>query len=282
MTIRNKNLLAEQYQVIHYFIPKNACTTMKTQFAALLGMPKPIDNPQDIHRWELYQFPMAKREEHLTKYKNFLRFTIVRNPWERLVSCYKSKIEGRNKRFFKNAGTRFYEAMSFAEFVEVVCSIPDEAADPHFCGQLFLMTDSQARFCPNYLCNIESLTQHIAFIKNKTGIPLSIAEKLNSTKNFNYQSYYTPDLVEKVRTRFLPDVNFFQYEFGKRNERFPFGYLEEALQNELLDADYMSPVFRGKNIQLLSDLKKMENSLSWKIAALGRSAINFFQSGTKT
>lgn len=300
---RNNNLLAEEYKVIHYFIQKNACSTLKAQFVEVLGMEKGADFPNDVHNLNLYLYPKTDRDEHRTKYKDFLRFTIARNPWERLVSCYKDKIQKYDKttNFFMNCSPKFYGGMPFDEFVEVVCSLPEKQADHHFCSQIFLMTDSRAAFCSNYICNIENLSDHLNEIKIQTGIPFSVPQKLNVTYKSDYESFYTPDLIEKVRNYYRPDIEFFRYEFGKINEAFPFGFLSEELEKELAVANYMMPIIRQKNLQLLEDsrkimkrletvknrletikntnfseIKKIHNSFSWKITAPLRKVAAFF------
>ena len=63
----------------------------------------------------------------------YLKVGFVRDPYERLVSCYKNKIvESFNPNFRAKHPGMFYTGMTFPEFVEAVCEIPDEEADQHF------------------------------------------------------------------------------------------------------------------------------------------------------
>lgn len=70
-------------------------------------------------------------------YDEHFKFAFVRNPWVRLVSCYKQKIApgGQGLYCYEYEEVPLYVGMSFAQFVEAVHAIPDEEADPHFRSQ---------------------------------------------------------------------------------------------------------------------------------------------------
>ncbi len=78
------------------------------------------------------------RHRDIMELKNrYCIFAFVRNPLERLFSCYKNKVlDVRNtggKNIFYNLGIEPW--MSFQQFVEIVSDIPDYQADRHFRSQ---------------------------------------------------------------------------------------------------------------------------------------------------
>lgn len=285
-----KNVLVDAHQLIYFELPKNACTSMKTQLAEVLNLPKRPDFPWYIHRDNNYTFPAATQKEVLTKYQDYLRFAIIRNPWERLVSCYKDKIfyKDEDNTYFIRTNPQFSKGMPFDEFVDLVATIPDHLADFHFCSQLNLLTDFQGDFLCNYLAELETLNFHFEKIKAKTGIPFEIAPHLNKTKKSSYVDYYNPDLVEKVRQRYRHDIEFFGYEFGQANETFPFGFVNEEKQNQLKAPEFIVEILKEKNKELQAIIEKsdrqaaqykeeVQTSLSWKITQPLRKAADVIQ-----
>lgn len=282
---------------------------MKAQFVEILGLPKTENFPKDIHY--NYNFPTALQSELNTTYHDFLKFAILRNPWERLASCYNNKIKKSSTTgpdYILDCSPEFYIGMSFAEFVEVVCKILDSEADFHFCSQIYMLLYSDGEFPINYLCNMENLAVHIEEIKAKTGIPFADLPQLNSSKKANYQILYTPDLVEKVAKRYPADIEFFKYKFGEKNQDFTFGFLSEKWLNELTKHPLMISILKEKNKELEQQIalkklpqtkeikklkkdivrleKKLEEkreeleatkaSLSWRITAPLRIFLGFF------
>ena len=299
---RNFNIVAEDYKVIYYNTQKNANSTMKAQFVDVLGIPKTKNFPKDIHY--NYDFPTVSHHEINSKYQDFFKFSILRNPWERLVSCYKNKIAQSSKTgpdYILECSPDFYIGMSFEDFTKVVCEIPDSEADYHFCSQSYLMIYPDGSFPINYICNLENLAFHIEEIKALTGIPFSFLSNLNSSKKSTYEQFYTPELIEKVRQRYQIDIEFFKYEFGKKNEKFPFGMFGNDLKESLLNSPLIINILKEKNRELLKtieifdnskhpnwdkilkknkhlkeDLNAVKNSLSWKLSSPLRILTSFF------
>jgi hypothetical protein len=273
-----KNVLVEAFQLIYFELPKNACTSMKTQLAEVLQLPKRPDFPRYIHRDTQYKFPSATQEKVLTDYKDYLRFAIIRNPWERLVSCYKDKIfyKDDDNSYFIKTNPKFSKEMPFDEFADVVASTPDHLADFHFCSQLGLLTDFTGNFLCNYLGELDNLNFHLEKIKSLTGISFETKTHLNKTKKSSYEEYYTPELIEKVRQRYHWDIELFGFEFGKKNETFQFGTLTEEQKKRFEKSEFVVSILKDKSRELQGIVAKVDqdskhyenkvkNSLSWKI-----------------
>jgi hypothetical protein len=88
-----------------------------------------------------------------TEQKSYFIFAFVRNPLDRLVSCYEDKVKSTkqhhgkyyfdtnyNKIFINTFfGDKFRQDMSFGEFIKLVCKIPDLFADGHFKSQVSIV-----------------------------------------------------------------------------------------------------------------------------------------------
>lgn len=272
---KNYNIVAEAYKVIYFNTQKNANSTMKAQFIEVLNLPKTEEFPKDVHI--NYDFPTALKEDIISKYQDFLKILIVRNPWERLVSCYTNKIKqptSRGKNYILQCSPDLSIGMSFEEFVEVVCKIPDSEADYHFCSQSYLMLYPDGYFPINYICNMEKLSTHIAEIKAMTGIPFSELSNLNRSKSTSYEHFYTPELIEKIRQRYQIDIELFKYEFGKENEAFSFGNVAEDWKETFANHSFMLSILREKNSELTKAIAHKNAPLIRKINQLTKDVEN--------
>ncbi|MGK0364316.1 MAG: hypothetical protein ACI85O_001373 [Saprospiraceae bacterium] len=300
---KNSNILAKGYRTIYFNTQKNANSSMKAQFVEIFDFPKSDLFPKDIHH--NYNFPTATQNEVNSEYRDFLKFAILRNPWERLYSCYKNKIEKNSSTgadFILECSPNLYVEMPFDRFVEVVCEIPDSEADFHFCSQIYMLLYPDGTFPINYLCNIENLAMHLEEIKSETRIPFTTLSKLNHSKKSDYEAAYMPELIEKVSARYKHDIQLFNYKFGEKNEAFPFGHVTADFRKKMADTPMMLQILREKNREmtkeiaftniplvkktndlnrklriLQKDYNDLENSLSWKITAPLRNFIALFR-----
>ncbi len=298
---KNFNILVEEYKVIYFNTQKNANSTLKSQFVEILNLPKTEKYPDDIHY--NYNFPTAFQHELTSKYNDFLKFSVLRNPWERLASCYNNKIRQKSrtgKDYILECSPKLKIGMSFEEFVNVICEIPDSESDFHFCSQIYLMLYPDGMFPMNYLCNIERLDFHLQEIRSISGLPFDDLPKINSSAKSDYQSMYTPSMIEKVGKRYEADIEFFRFEFGKMNDQFSFGEVSDQWLQWIMEHSLMISLLKEKNRELnqtvllkyiqtkeLNDLKReidvlknevknFEDSLSWKITKPLRSISSIF------
>lgn len=223
--LNNKNIFLERYKCIYFVLPKNGCSSMQAHIVNALEMEKGQNFPKDIHNSEIYPYPYVKKSTINNDFKDYLRFCIVRNPWSRLVSCYKDKIRhvGYNEVGFvdgvalplKNNSPLFYGGMPFEEFVDVVCSINDAEGEHHFTSQLFQLTDESGNLYVNFIAKLETLQEDLKVITKTTNFSFNHFPHFHKSKSKPYTKYYTYELKEKVRKRFKKDIKFFRYSFGQ-------------------------------------------------------------------
>src|SRR5262249_52924101 len=135
------SILLERYHAIYIETPKVACTSIKTVLARVLGISL-VETQGDPHRVR-WPTPDEAPSRSGSLFPGLFTFAFVRNPWDRLVSCYRDKIRGEVDGYtyftirpgVANCLARFdafIPGMSFADFVMAVASIRDEDADGHF------------------------------------------------------------------------------------------------------------------------------------------------------
>ncbi len=274
---QHRNILLEGYKTIFFILSKNGCSSIKSQLLEPLGMEdKSEDLSQDIHRPDLYPFPFAPHDELKTTYNDYIKFTIVRNPWSRLVSCFKDKIRPAtyNEAGYKDGVAMplqrfdvFYGGMSFEAFVDAVCEIPDAVADHHFRSQVYQLIDDEAELVVNYIGRLETLEVSLQEISQKTGLEFSAHFHINKTSQKPYQAYYTEELKAKVQKRFSTDIAFLGYTFEGQEGLPTIGMIDDAWRAHFSQKNLLNHILKEKNRELGAEVNSL-NRENEKLAQL--------------
>ena len=211
--LEHKNIYLKKIDSIYFDVPKVASSSIKTMCAQVLEMP--IED--NIH---FLDFPYIEMNGEVDM-NMFFKFGFVRDPWDRLVSCYRSKVRAAdfNSRFHVNGVARafvkydlFYGGMSFAEFVEAVIRISEKQADPHFASQYISFPIKQGKLQMDFIGRFENLPADYNTLATKLGTEVKLVH-LNNNKRTDYRAFYTTDLIYKVYNRYQRDIHLFGYHF---------------------------------------------------------------------
>ena len=141
-------------------------------------------------------------------YGKYFKFCFVRNPWDRIVSCWHDKVVHLN--YFKFSDPERAEMSSFANFVNFVSGLDLETCDPHLRLQCRLIDLNHI----DYLGRLESLNSDLSKIFHILGIPLKDIEAKNvSSGRIHYHAYYDKALIEKVYQLYRRDIQIFDYDY---------------------------------------------------------------------
>lgn len=140
-------------------------------------------------------------------YDGYFKFAFVRNPWDRLVSCWKNKVIDANS--FRFSDAQLLEMQSFKNFVKFVGNQDLAKCNHHYRLQSKLIDMNNVDFIGRFERFEEGLTK----VTEKIGIEYTKTHQNMSKNKTGYMQYYDDRLQQKVADLYRRDIDMFQYEF---------------------------------------------------------------------
>lgn len=215
-----KHVILHQYKVIYFDTPKVACSSIRYALADLLEIK--VAPQVGIHAKD--SLPHVDKKTLFDEYQDYFKFSFVRNPWDRLLSCYSEKIrdDKLNNNNFTNGVANsigkhgvFRSGMSFEDFVDALNTIPDHKADPHFRSQYALLSNKAGELFLDFIGRFENLEEDFDKVCNLAGMSKTNLPHKNKSpmKKANYVDYYTEKTRDFVFQRYAKDIEVFEYKF---------------------------------------------------------------------
>lgn len=199
----NKNSLIgfEKHKCIFIHIPKAAGVSLSQNLFGNLG-----GGHLPIYEY----FKVYSPEE----FKTYFKFTVVRNPWDRLVSAYHFLKEGGfnevDKKWFNDNLAKYVD---FEDFVLKWVNKKNINTFTHFIPQYYYLS-LNGKILVDKIYNFENLEEAIVDINNKldTSITLTHKNKTINRKN-EYRAYYNEETKQIVGNVYKTDIELFHYQF---------------------------------------------------------------------
>ncbi len=165
--------LFPEYRFGYIQIPKVASRSIRAAVTAFMSGAAPgedVDKNQVAEYETRYARHLKHAEIAALARDNFI-FAFVRNPYERVHSCYKNKIEdvrasgGRN--IFEKHGIGL--DVSFDEFVRRIATLPDHKSDRHFRSQAWFLTH-EGILVPAFVGKLENMDNDWQILQERFGI----------------------------------------------------------------------------------------------------------------
>jgi hypothetical protein len=165
-----------------------------------------------------FGFPLYLRKDtgmdkpYKSEYDNYFKFTLVRNPWDRILSFYLNKIHGKDV-LSGNFGTYpdFSDCKTFRDAILVLTTKNIEDCNYHY----RLQTKSFPSDNIDFIGRCENFQEDFNTICDKIGIPKQKLPHLNKTKHKSYTEYYDDETKQIVAEKYAKDIEYFGYEFGE-------------------------------------------------------------------
>jgi hypothetical protein len=200
--VRNNDLMHRGFiknRVIFTHIPKAAGSSIGI---GLIGHDK------------VGHYPLKYLKALYPKYFNdFYKFTVVRNPWDRLVSAFFYLNQGGKGKWDSSWVAKVgLKGISFNDFVMKWLNEKSIYSFIHFVPQVNFVCDRNGNNLVDLIIKLEFLNDGLNVLKDKTGIELTVGSA-NKSQRKGYHDYFTPEMVERVRELYKEDIEFFNYEY---------------------------------------------------------------------
>ncbi|MCB1668076.1 MAG: sulfotransferase family 2 domain-containing protein [Pseudomonadales bacterium] len=150
-------------------------------------------------------------QAHIQKLRSeYFIFSFIRDPYERLYSCYKNKVIApltNNKRnVLAKHGIEL--GIPFEEFVGRVSMIPDSQADRHIRSQSWFVTDGES-LVVDFLGRLEHFHEDWAKLADKFGLPEPTVQNASDKGSDNSYNPYTEKALGIVQQRYAKDIELY-------------------------------------------------------------------------
>ncbi len=216
-----------RYRLLYFAVPKVANTSIKVALAAAIDpeRQRAIDATgtkssflrEPTLRPGLYRDHILLNKYMVSRYNAYRLWAFVRNPWDRLVSCYSDKVmrDEIHRGVAESIGTvgAFRPEMPFDEFARVVCQLNESDANRHFRSQYTFLVDRKGELFPSRIGRFESLAEDFSVMCAEAGITEIELPKFKHTRHTHYHDYYDKNTRKLVADRYAKDIHLFGYEY---------------------------------------------------------------------
>lgn len=137
-----------------------------------------------------------------------LTFTVVRNPWDKVVSHYHYRVK-TNKTDLRDKPIEFREwvKLAYGDRDPLYCDPPRM-----FMPQLDWITDENGKVLVDEIIRLENIDSEFDALLKKLGRTATLPHVKKSNRG-SYKDYYDEETIEIVRSCFEKDIERFGYDY---------------------------------------------------------------------
>jgi len=154
------------------------------------------------------------------RFADFRKFSFVRNPFDRAVSCFREKLlhdaNHFNQKLWNDPLQHLFgvDTISFADFVEFVCRVPETYAEPHLRLQHTTLFRPDGSAVVDFVGRFEDIDRDLTRLSALLGVAVELPHKNRSNKDGQgYRDFFDANLRDKLSRRYELDLNSFSYTF---------------------------------------------------------------------
>lgn len=154
---------------------------------------------------------LAYKKANPSKFAEYYKFTITRNPWDRLASTYHYLLKSPHAEDRNWAKNNIEKYSSFESFVINWLSSESIYSWKHLLPQTYFVYENKKIIVDN-IFKLESLSADFETLKVNVNSS-AILKHDNKVSRAHYESLYTKRMVEHVGLIYSEDINEFAYEY---------------------------------------------------------------------
>lgn len=139
-------------------------------------------------------------------FHNYFKFAFVRNPWDRLASCWRDKVVNNN--FFGLGPNQRQSLLNFNSFVDWVSTKNLETCDVHLRLQCRLIDLNHVDFIGRF----ENFDSDFSSVANRIGLPVENIPHENSSSSPVSLNTYNDETKKRVGDLYAKDIAIFGYD----------------------------------------------------------------------
>lgn len=189
-------VVSHKSKYVYYSVPKTATTSIKKYLEKYTSI--------DIGSFALEN---GYNIEYNNEWNNYYQFAFVRNPWDRVLSCFLDKTKQCIGKSWALEYYKIYYDCSFEEFIEQLNG-KNIVYDGHLMPQTMLINNHV-----NFIGKFENLNQDLSIVQKILSLPQEDMPYENTTCHEHYSQYYNKLTRDKVYYLYKEDIERFNYEF---------------------------------------------------------------------
>lgn len=210
--------VSKKYKYIYFETPKVGCSTIKRTLQKL-EVSDISDIPEDVHKKKLS--PLSSPldlEKNFSEYLTgpYFKFSFVRNPYTRILSCYLDKIIGIQKSvYLPKIGYSLTDNVSFKAFLLAIKEQTYFEMDVHWMPQHILLAADKIPL--DFIGRQENFDNDLAKVlsiitKSDSDVPGITNERPHAVgANKKLQQYLTEDTARLIQEIYANDFSLYGY-----------------------------------------------------------------------
>lgn len=204
-------MISHKHKAIFIHVPKTAGSSMCTYLGERGFDPVKYYAPHgpndDVTGVYVNGTAWRIKRNLLDVWDDYFKFAFVRNPWDRIVSCWKNRATG------------------YTEFGSFLKDYPYPKRNPnlrkpqnliwHTLPQIDHMNDEHQTNMMDFVGRFENLNEDLEKICQHINLEYSPLPHINKSSHKPYWEYYTDELRLFVETIYEKEIKLYNYEFGK-------------------------------------------------------------------
>lgn len=195
--------ISNQSGIIFIHIPKTVTEEINQIFN--------FDDQESRRKWYSY------KNEYPIKWKKFITFSVVRNPFDRVISNYRDARKGESYWDYAVNPTKFTHDVknlkdkSFRELVGLLDELEHEGWE----NQHTYLTDGTGNLMVDRVIKYENMIEELSSFLSEIGYSYdyNIKNLKNGTYGLDYRSFYDKETRKKVEEKYKKDLEYFNYSF---------------------------------------------------------------------